>query len=397
MIATSSSRTLVLAASRTASSGGNSACCLAAPVGVFAASHSASTQSSSASSKRSLSSSRRVKLASSSRLQKAAEGPSRRTAPPATTQLSPLQSPRTFLLEELAKRDHPSYLAHHFYPKHLQTHFAAIRTFNVEIAGLKDTVSNELLGRMRMGWWRDAVQGAYQNRPAKHPVVLALRDAFQDPAVKSNAAGGLMLDHFLRIIDIREADLADDFAAPTLEQLESYSESTSSRLHYLSLNLLGVRSDAMDELFSHLGKVSGLSLAISSIPYHSHPAPHMRNSITKGARKLVLPREFVHKHNVVEEDVFRNGPQAHGFRDAVFALATRANDYLITARKMIKDDLGGKVPQAVVPPLVGIVPARSYLERLEKADFNPYDASLQTGKHWKLPWDMWRASRKRTI
>ncbi|SPO19620.1 uncharacterized protein UTRI_00047_B [Ustilago trichophora] len=324
-------------------------------------------------------------------------GPATRTAPPASTQLSPLQSPRSYLLEELAKRDHPSYLAHHFYPKQLQTHYAAIRTFNVEIAGLKDTVSNELLGRMRMGWWRDAVQGAYQNRPAKHPVVLALRDAFQDPAVRNNAAGGLMLDHFLRIIDVREADLADDFQAPTLASLESYSESTSSRLHYLSLNLLGVRSDAVDELFSHLGKVSGLSLAISSIPYHSHPPPHMRNSITKGARKLILPREFVHEYNVVEEDVFRNGPNANGFRDAVFALATRANDYLITARKMVKEEFGGKVPQAVVPPLVGVVPARSYLERLEKADFNPYDASLQSGKHWRLPWDMWRTSRKRAI
>lgn len=87
---------------------------------------------------------------------------SQRTAPPASTQLSPLQSPHAYLLEELAKRDNPSYLAHHFYSKPLQTHYAAIRTFNVEIAGLKDTVSNELLGRMRMGWWRDAVQGAYQ-------------------------------------------------------------------------------------------------------------------------------------------------------------------------------------------------------------------------------------------
>lgn len=227
--------------------------------------------------------------------------------------------------------------------------------------------------------------------------MLALRDAFQDPAVRSNAAGGLMLDHFLRIIDVREADLADDFQAPTLASLESYAESTSSRLHYLSLNLLGIRSDVVDELFSHLGKVSGLSLAISSIPYHSHPPPHMRHSITKGASKLVLPREFVHQHNVVEEDVFRNGPNATGFRDAVFALATRANDYLITARKIINDEFAGKVPHAVVPPLVGVVPARSYLERLEKADFNPFDASLQSRKYWRLPWDMWRASRKRTI
>ncbi|PWZ03050.1 hypothetical protein BCV70DRAFT_209491 [Testicularia cyperi] len=320
-----------------------------------------------------------------------------RSPPPASAQLSPLQSPREYLLAELSKRDHPSFLAHHFYPRPLQTHYAAVRAFNAEIAGLKDTVSNELLGRMRMGWWRDAVTGAYENRPAKQPIVLALRDAFQDPAVRNNAAGGLMLDHFLRIIEIRESDLADDFAPPTLASLEEYAEATSSRLNYLSLNLLGVRSDAMDQLFSHLGKVSGLGLSISSIPYHSHPPPHTRHSITKGARKLVLPREFVQEYNVVEEDVFRNGPNAHGFKDAVFAVATRANDYLITARTMIKEEFAGKLPPAVIGPLVNAVPAKAYLERLEKADFNPFDASLQSAKYWKLPWDMWRVSRKRTI
>lgn len=114
---------------------------------------------------------RPISTGSSSQAQEA--GSSTRTAPPASTQLSPLQSPRTYLLEELARRDHPSYLAHHFYPKKLQTHYAAIRTFNVEIAGLKDSVSNELLGRMRMGWWRDAVQGAYQ--------VGSLRDFLAPP------------------------------------------------------------------------------------------------------------------------------------------------------------------------------------------------------------------------
>lgn len=228
-------------------------------------------------------------------------------------------------------------------------------------------------------------------------MVLALRDAFQDPAVKNNAAGGLMLDHFLRLIEIREEDMADNFAPPTLESLESYAESTSSRLNYLSLNLLGVRSDAMDELFSHLGKVSGLALATASIPYHSHPPPHTRQSITKGARKLVLPREFVTQFNVVEEDVFRNGPNAHGLKDAVFSVATRANDYLITARTLIKEEFGGKVPPAAVAALVNATPARSFLERLQKADFNPYHPSLLTSKHWRLPWDMWRVSRTRTI
>ncbi|KAN0066557.1 hypothetical protein ACQY0O_000651 [Thecaphora frezii] len=322
--------------------------------------------------------------------------PPQRTPAPATKTLSSLESPHDYLLDELKRRDYPSYLAHSFYPKHLQTHYLAIRAFNVELASLKDSVSNELLGQMRMGWWREAVKGAFDNRPAKHPVVLALRAAIHDPSVLSSPSGGLAEDHLLRIISVRESDLSSSTTTPSLTDLETYSEGTSSRLFYLSLNLLGLASPVLDELFSHLGKATGLCLALSSLPFHSHPPPAARNSVTKGARKLTLPAEIAQKHGVVEEDVFRNGPNAKGFRDAVFELATRANDYFITARTLVKEELGGKVPQSAVPALVNAVPARFYLERLEKVDFDPYAPGLNA-KHWKLPWQMWRISRTRNI
>ncbi|EPQ31894.1 uncharacterized protein PFL1_00093 [Pseudozyma flocculosa PF-1] len=319
-----------------------------------------------------------------------------RSPAPASKQLSPLELPHSYLLGELQRRDYPSFLAHYFYPRHLQTHYLAIRAFNVEVASLKDSVSNELLGQMRMGWWREAIKGAFDNRPAKHPVVLALRSAFHDPAVLSSPSGGLLEDHFLRIISIREADLSSSTTTPSLSELETYAEGTSSRLFYLSLNLLGVSSPVLDELFSHLGKATGLCLALSSLPYHSHPPPSARHSVTKGARKLTLPAETLQKFGVVEEDVFRNGPQAKGFKDAVFDVATRANDYLITARTMVRDEFGGKLPKDVTPALINAVPARFYLDRLQQADFDPYTPSLQA-KHWKLPWQMWRASRTRNI
>ena len=292
-----------------------------------------------------------------------------RTAPPAHKTLSPLESPRQHLLSELQKRDYPSYLGYYFYPKELQTHYLALRCFNAELASLKDTVSNELLGRMRMGWWREAVRGAFENRPAKHPVVLALRDAIHDPA-----AGPLLEDHFMRIIQIREDDLAASLAPPTLEELETYSEGTSSRLNYLALNLLNVSDPNLDELFSHLGKASGLALSISSIPYHSHPPPAARNSVTRGARKLIVPSEFLQESGVTEEDVYRNGPEANGFRDAVFKLATRANDYIITARTLINQDFGGKIPQRAVGPLVNAVCHPSVFCRMSDSDPHQTDS-----------------------
>jgi len=57
--------------------------------------------------------------------------------------------------------DYSSYLAHYFYPRNLQPHYLAIRAFNSELASVKDSVSSEILGRIRIGWWRDAIAGAY--------------------------------------------------------------------------------------------------------------------------------------------------------------------------------------------------------------------------------------------
>lgn len=57
--------------------------------------------------------------------------------------------------------DYSSYLAHYFYQRRHQQHYLAIRAFNSELASIKDSVSSEILGRIRIGWWRDAIAGAY--------------------------------------------------------------------------------------------------------------------------------------------------------------------------------------------------------------------------------------------
>ncbi len=283
----------------------------------------------------------------------------------------------------LTARDYSSYLAHYFYPRRLQRHYLALRAFNAELASIKESVSSEILGRIRIGWWRDAIRGCYQGRPPKHPVAIAINEAIWDEEVKAN--GGLVEDHFQRIIQAREDDLSTPLTPPRLEDMEAYAEATSSRLFYLSLNLLGVDSRPIDEVFSHLGKAAGLSLQLASIPFHAgFGGPNVQKiqgppqevgqgtaaasaggaadsaatnsaSTRSAARRLILPHEHLLKHKVVEEDVFRNGGQAKGLKDAVFDTATRANDYLITARTMIKEELGGKMPGRATGPLVAAV------------------------------------------
>ncbi|WFD21303.1 hypothetical protein MCAP1_003564 [Malassezia caprae] len=312
-----------------------------------------------------------------------------RTVPRGLRQLSTQADTTQHLANMVRERDYAAYLTHIAYPRRLQPHFFALRAFYIELASLKDTLSNEL------------------NRPPKHPITLGLRDAIFDPAVAQH--GSLVKDHFLRIIDAREADLADPLSPPTLAELEQYAESTSSRMLYLLLNLQGLSETRVDELFSHLGKAMGLCTLVASLPYHTHPAPRPRTGGggapglpgskyapqahgTPRTPTLPLPLDYLMEQRVVQEDVFRHGIHARGLRDAIFRTATRANDYLITVRTHIQDTFEGRVPSAAVAPLLLGVQTRLVLQKLEASDFNPYDAAVAQ-RSWLLPWHIWRAAR----
>jgi len=63
---------------------------------------------------------------------------------------------------------------------------------------------------------------------------------------------------------------------------------------------------------------------------------------------MVIPAEITAKHGVSQEEVFRKGPASKGIDDAVFELATIANDHLRTAREMFGEH-AGKVPRVAMP------------------------------------------------
>jgi len=68
---------------------------------------------------------------------------------------------------------------------------------------------------------------------------------------------------------------------------------------------------------------------------------------------MVIPAEITSKHKVVQEEVFRQGPQAAGIEDAVFEFATLAHNHLNTARSGLggdsPEDSRNKVPKEWLP------------------------------------------------
>lgn len=72
-------------------------------------------------------------------------------------------------------------------------------------------------------------------------------------------------------------------------------------------------------------------------------------------RQISLPADICEKHGIIEEELFRKGAAAKGFRDACWEIGTRGMDELITARRDLKETGGKVMPNSVMPIFLSAV------------------------------------------
>lgn len=328
--------------------------------------------------------------------------------------------------------DAPSHILQTFIPQSSRDAYLAIRAFNVDVARVADTTSTPTIGMMRMQFWRDTVTKALVGTPPKEPVAILLAQAAEDLHERSDGKARLSKNWFHRIINTREQYLGNP-PYPTLTALESYAENTYSTMLYLTLSALPQASLTTDHIASHIGKAMGIAAVLRGIPLIAFPPQQplgTSNSMTgqsgptQGA--VLLPLDVMAEANVREEDVFRQGASAPGLRDAIFTVATRANDHLITAREMLSKlrsegtlghdfehqneedhqysvqqmNTGQEAQLAEVEQAFGVfmpsIATQSWLDRLQGVDFDIFDASLRK-VDWKLPMKAYWAYSRRKI
>ena len=173
-----------------------------------------------------------------------------------------------------------------------------LRAVNIETARVADQVSGELQGRMRLQWWKEAVETATRERagpgalpPAyRTPVVLAL-------AALAKHSPALDPARLQTLIDAR-MDALDPTQPQEIYALEKYAEETQSSLLYLLLQAAGYSSpidaDAMVcRAASHIGNALGLTVLLQAAPHHA------------AARDCPLPATIMAHHRVPTEDFYR--------------------------------------------------------------------------------------------
>jgi NADH dehydrogenase [ubiquinone] 1 alpha subcomplex assembly factor 6 len=283
-----------------------------------------------------------------------------------------------------------------------------------------------------MQFWRDNVTRIFADTPPKEPVAILLYNALR--ILKARHPGqstNIMKGWFMKVVNTREQYM-DNRAYISMDALEMYAENTYSTLMYLTLAAIPLNSMVTDHVASHIGKAAGIAAVLRGLPLLAFPSPpnhHSNNAAhggTPGGRQgaIVLPLDILAETGVKEENVFRQGASAPGLKDAVFTIATRANDHLITAREMLKNLQAGKDAghafehegeeghmyteqsssaksqaedlERGFGVLMPAVSTRLWLEKLEKCDFDVFRPELR-GREWRLPWKAyWAYSRRRT-
>jgi len=226
----------------------------------------------------------------------------------------------------------------------------ALYAFNYEIARVRESVTQPILGRIRLEWWRENVAAAYDGSPVRrHPVAEALSEV-----IRRNR---LTKEHFARLIDARAADFDED--PPTsLAALENYVEGTSSHLVYLALEVLGAGDRIAKEAAHHIGIAYGLAGLLRTAPLLARRG------------RSIIPADIAAQRGVE----YRNGPG----RGASTALCGAVADIAAAARTHLRDarNLRGGLQRPALPALLPAVVADRSLRRLQRAGCDPFDPAL---------------------
>jgi NADH dehydrogenase [ubiquinone] 1 alpha subcomplex assembly factor 6 len=238
------------------------------------------------------------------------------------------------------RHDRDRYQTALFAPAACREALFALYAFNYEIARVRESVTQPMLGQIRLQWWRENIAAAFEGGPIRHhPVAEALTTVIR----------GLRLSrgHFDRLIDGRETDLADEPPA-TLAALEDYAEATSARLVYLALEVLGVHDPPASDAGLHVGIAYSLAGLLRAMPFRS---------------RQIIPTDIRTPNGVTE-------------------LAAAASRHLQAARPR-----RNRIPRSALPALLPAVIARRSLARLEQARYDPFDQRLAAPdplQSWRL-------------
>lgn len=260
------------------------------------------------------------------------------------------------------EHDNDRFLSVLFAPADYREDLFALYAFNLEISKIRETVSESLIGRMRLQFWRDAVPQMVDGAPPSHYVAETLAGAIK--------LHSLSASHLNEIIDTRETDL-DDIPPKDLEAVVRYAEGTSSSLIKLALGVLGMNGADADACAKDAGIAIALIGLVRAIPYMSSTG------------RVTLPADLCRDAGL-DPEMPLQWPMNPDVSSITLPMLDRAAQHLIAARATAK-----ALPRKAVPALLPLSLAALYLKRLKSFGGDPALFAARTpgvSRHVTMLW-----------
>lgn len=273
---------------------------------------------------------------------------------------------------EIARLDRDRYLTILAAPAGQRDALAVLAAFNLELARVADTVSEQMLGFIRLQWWREALGEIEQGKPVR-------RHAVATPLGEVQRVHDLPIAWLQQMVDAREQDITQagiaqggPDAGETQAAVDAYLDATSGNLIRLSLLVGGLKPQ--DPLVTEGARLAGIAYGLTGL---------IRACLFHARQKrLMLPGAVLRRHGVnidhlfdLRRDLQREGHLAAAIRD----LADHAQQQLTALRRL-------RPARHAVPGLLPAKLAALQLDRLRHRDYDLFDYRSIDGQ----PIDIWR-------
>ncbi|RED51049.1 phytoene/squalene synthase family protein [Aestuariispira insulae] len=234
-------------------------------------------------------------------------------------------------------------------PASAQEYLFALIAFNHEIAKTRDSVSETMLGQIRLQWWREAIAECYEGKPRRHEVVQPMHEAISTCKLSRPLLEGL--------IDAREKDLSDSEPAD-IDALILYARNTGGILNELFAEALGCSEEVSKRAARQIGTAWALVGTMRALPF------------TLRQKQILIPTDLLEKYGVDRQDLLElRNPDT--LKPAVREICQEATGLIRQVRKE-----RSKIESKALPALHLASFAESYLGQLEKAGYDTYSPLL---------------------
>jgi len=267
--------------------------------------------------------------------------------------------------EEIRNNDHDQFLCGLFMPEDKHDAFFALHFFYLETARIRDLVGEPHLGLIRLQWWRDLVDGIYndQQTHTEHGTHKEIVSVLSEKKIEK-----ALFDSYF---NARSFDM-EDMAHDDLNALLRYAKATGGNIAKMKAALIRVEEvDAIEKI----GTAMVLIDLIRSLAFQAR----------KGHCKI--PTAIVRKHQL-DMKSFHDFETGDALKACVKEIACEVETLIHEARTLKAD----KKAQAI---LLSTVSIEDYLKRLKKVSYDPFNPNVGGGrlsKQLKLAFKAWRGA-----